>query len=215
MLARARAIGFVLTLGIAVSACGGEDKAPEGPVAAEKVCEGVISGQAAISALETVRGSKNVRPTYDPFLKDAVKTIEDAHKEGVRWSTGSGCDIQAAERTTATTDLRASFYAPWDDDSGASPAEQYPYDLGKRANAGFRGASLYYECVSPRLKGSAQRPGRVKIGLSNTLPFPKDTLAVREANLVIVHSVGLTLARELKCENDGGLPAVPHLEPIK
>ncbi|QGZ49173.1 MULTISPECIES: hypothetical protein [Streptomyces] len=84
--------------------------------------------------------------------------------------------------------------------------------MGIEAHAGFMKAYIFAECVSPQLKGSQERPARIRGTLNVGTPVPSDTVATREANLTVLHSVALAVVKKLGCENNAGLPDKPVLK---
>ncbi|MFI2368867.1 hypothetical protein [Streptomyces sp. NPDC018833] len=139
--------------------------------------------------------------------------VQSGYESGRSWSyadelcsvspKGSGISGQAS--------LRFSIYAPGDIGTGRRAEGERAYAMGTEAEAGPRGARLYFECVSPRLKGSRERPARVLGAFRLHSGLEKDSEEHREAGLTVVHTASLAVAEELKCEDNGGLPQKPVL----
>jgi hypothetical protein len=76
-------------------------------------------------------------------------------------------------------------------------------------------AYVQFVCRSLRLS-NASRDAHILIG-AEQWGMPKepegDIEALKDAYATVAHSVSLAMAKELGCENDGGLPAQPVLEP--
>ncbi|MFB7189913.1 hypothetical protein ACFCZT_32410 [Streptomyces sp. NPDC056230] len=104
------------------------------------------------------------------------------------------------------------IYPPQDLNEGHSNDEHY-YTMGKRSGATSAGAFLYFECVSPRLKGSRETPMRIYGSFTHRKATAQNTPEHWAENMKIVHAASLAVAKELQCENDGGLPEEPVLKP--
>ncbi|MFE2640925.1 hypothetical protein ACFXKS_25935 [Streptomyces scopuliridis] len=216
-----RAAGAVLALSIGVSACSGGSE-DEGPrfTGAEKVCDGILSGDTA-RAVETMVGDKTFHGTSDGMLENTASAIKDFYAEDPdgRKYVGSKkfCAFSARTREAGSLEIDFGIYRP-DDVVGTAHAEdQHLYRLGKRALAGSRRSNLFFECVSPQMDGSDKQPARVYAysRLSTVGSWEvEDTRAVREAHLTVLHAAALAVAKELECKNNGGLPEKVILEPI-
>ncbi|MCX5390981.1 hypothetical protein [Streptomyces sp. NBC_00094] len=202
-----------LALCVLLTACtGGEEEPPR--VTAAQQCDGTLS-QGAAEGLETVLGTKTFNPAGSGGLRRAVEQLEEDQAKGERrTSHPSMCEVQDADGRRGL-DVQFGLYDESDLFGKTRSAGLYAYDMGREARAGSKRAYLFLECVSPRLKGSQERPARIRGTVEVGPPFPQDTAAVREANLTVLHSVGLAVARELGCEGDAGLTGEPVLKPVK
>ncbi|MFH7599545.1 hypothetical protein WDV06_31255 [Streptomyces racemochromogenes] len=81
----------------------------------------------------------------------------------------------------------------------------WEYDLGRNALALSRQAKLFFDCASVRLAGLG-RPVPVMAVVSVSGGSDGDEPELREANLAVIHSASLAMARELGCTGGGGLP---------
>ncbi|MCF3182062.1 hypothetical protein IPZ70_19245 [Streptomyces polychromogenes] len=89
--------------------------------------------------------------------------------------------------------------------SESGQGHYWEYDLGRNALAISRQAKLFFDCASVRLAGLGRPvPVRAVVDVSDGLDG--DQPALREANLAVVHSASLAMARELGCEDHGNLP---------
>ncbi|MFE4916614.1 hypothetical protein ACFRCX_34515 [Streptomyces sp. NPDC056652] len=217
----ARAAGAVLALSLGVSACGGgtEDEGPRF-VGAEKLCAGILSGDTA-RAMETIVGAKTFGRTGNDPLEGTASAIEGFYADSPdgRKYVGSKefCVFAGSAREAGRLSVNFGIYRAGDASRTTHSASQYPYRLGKRALAGFDSSTLYFECVSSQMDGSDELPAR--INARSRLSGPEgweveDTRATREAHLTVLHAAALAVAKELGCENDGGLPEKVVLEPI-
>ncbi|MFJ2675275.1 hypothetical protein [Streptomyces sp. NPDC087525] len=216
-----RAAGAVLALSLGVSACGdgSEDERPAF-AGAEKVCDGILSDNTA-RAVEAMVGDKTFHGTGDDALENTASAIKEFYAEdpGGRKYVGSKefCAFSGRMREAGSLEITFGIYRP-DDVLGTDHAEdQRLYRLGKRALAGSERSYLYFECVSPQIDGSDEQPARIDAvsRLANVGSWEvEDTRATREAHLTVLHAAALAVAKELGCENNGGLPEKVVLEPI-
>ncbi|MET9350418.1 hypothetical protein [Streptomyces termitum] len=122
------------------------------------------------------------------------------------------CNI-SADTSPGVVNIRFGLYESDDLFGDAEVWELHPYDMGVEARSGPDRAYIFFTCVSPRLEGSDKSPARIKGMLTHRWSELPDTVPVREANLTILHSVVLAVARKLGCENDAGLDAKPVFRP--
>lgn len=157
-------------------------------------------------------GTKNFSDAGRGRLADVVGQLQSDYAERLRWSRGKEiCEI-SPDNGASSISVTFSLYAPDDlpDDGHSSSLHAYP--VGKGALSGAEDAELYFECTSPELKGSLERPARI-LGHLSYWKAPEDTRATHDANLTVLHSISLAVAKELKCENDADLPSEPKLTP--
>ncbi|MFE7460895.1 hypothetical protein [Streptomyces sp. NPDC057554] len=111
------------------------------------------------------------------------------------------------------------FRVTWELVQGAPTGEPDPkfteLAMGERALTARDAAFLQFAC---RSEGIADSPSvlHVRIGVENWA-FPKrfraDPKILENAHATVAHSFSLAMAKELGCENDGGLAARPSLDP--
>ncbi|MGW0334692.1 hypothetical protein ACWD0J_22950 [Streptomyces sp. NPDC003011] len=99
--------------------------------------------------------------------------------------------------------------------TGASAPNFTVLKMGERAVAAADKAYVFFACRSPRLSDSS-RVAHIVIGVEHW-DMPKepegDVEALKDAYATVAHSVSLAMAKELRCEKNGGLPARPVLDP--
>ncbi|MEE1752257.1 hypothetical protein [Streptomyces sp. SP18CS02] len=208
---RAGFVGLVVCLG--ATACGGTEDGEKERTAAEEQCGGVLS-RPAVSALQRVMSVEKFSNAGPGRLTETVAQLRGDYDKNLRWSHGLRvCQISTDGGDVKGMRISFALYAPEDLPGGRHAAGLHAYPMGKEALAGAKRASLYFECVSPELKGSSSRPARILGSLSYWKP-PQDSPATRDANLTVLHSVSLAVAKELKCERNADLPTEPELTPI-
>ncbi|MFY0515171.1 hypothetical protein ACOMD4_32985 [Streptomyces anulatus] len=85
--------------------------------------------------------------------------------------------------------------------------------MGERTLTAPDAAVVQFACRSAKLPGST--PAQVKIGVERWSPKEPegDPQKLKDAYATVAHSVSLAMAKELGCENNGGLRARPSLDP--
>ncbi|MFJ6614151.1 hypothetical protein ACIQPT_28145 [Streptomyces sp. NPDC091289] len=85
--------------------------------------------------------------------------------------------------------------------------------MGERALAAVDAGVVQFACRSEELPGSL--PAHIDIGVERWSPTEPegDSEKLKDAYATVAHSVALAMAKELRCEGDGGLEARPVLDP--
>ncbi|MFI8347489.1 hypothetical protein [Streptomyces sp. NPDC085596] len=87
--------------------------------------------------------------------------------------------------------------------------------MGEETLAGTEKAYVFFACRSDKLIGSSGE-AHIVIGVERGgMPRdPQDNVeALKDAYATVAHSFSLAMAKELRCEKNGGLPAKPVLDP--
>ncbi|MER5882866.1 hypothetical protein ABT160_03470 [Streptomyces sp. NPDC001941] len=211
----------LLVLGILLTGCGREKE--EGPTylskSAEDQCGGLLSS-AGVAALKRYMGADTMGGKGWNDLDGVVDHLRHWYGTGRAWSVSKNlCGISGpGDRSEKRMTARFSVNEPRPPRSGklVPPAGLHTYALGTRAYSGVWATQLYFNCVSPELKGSDERPLRVSSGLSFAMSDSKgpDTRATWDASMTILHSLARAVAKELKCDGNGGLPEKPVIKPL-
>ncbi|MEF9911167.1 hypothetical protein OG893_13505 [Streptomyces sp. NBC_01696] len=210
-------VGLVVAAGAGLAACGSdaEGKSTEETfVGADKVCGGLFDASLA-KKVEAVTTDSEFFYQSDEGLKAVVEALTDGYESGRSWATGKAlCELSPKGGGAGDgAAIKFSMYAPQDVKDLRTDPGTVSYTMGKRSEARATGASLYLECVSPRLKGSETKPLRVYGSFSVGESDAPDTPETRDANLEILHTGALSVVKELGCENNAGLPETPDLTP--
>lgn len=209
------AAGLALALGAGGVACGADEKVEEDPfVGAAEVCNGLFAGPLA-KKVESVTGNTVFYNQGAKGLDNVVDALKRGYASGRSWAGGATlCRLEPkGGGLRERGGLKFSMYAPQDVGDLRMPAGDELYTMGLQSEVGLGSASLYVECVSPQLKGSAQTPLRILGGFGRGKSDTPDTREFRDANLEILHAASLAVVKELDCENNADLPEKPVLEP--
>ncbi|MFD7703327.1 hypothetical protein [Streptomyces caelestis] len=88
-------------------------------------------------------------------------------------------------------------------------------NMGEEALAAADRAYVQFVCTSDRLAGSSQA-AHIVIGVERRMTPTEpegDVESLKDAYATVAHSFSLAMAEELRCEENGGLPAKPVLDP--
>ncbi|MFI7287279.1 hypothetical protein ACIBRY_11630 [Streptomyces anulatus] len=195
-----------LVVAVCATACGSAPE-PQSPyVNAAEVCDGVFAGGLE-KTVETVTGATSFERRSGDGMDQLIEKIEKGYASGRSWSPREDlCEMAAkGSRSGEETTLAFHIYAPQDVNYPGSAKGERRFSLGKEAVANVRSAGIYFECVSPQLDGSKNRPARIYGGLSKAHDRG-DALENLMDNLRVVHSASLALAEKLECEDNAGLP---------
>ncbi|MFD3742719.1 hypothetical protein [Streptomyces sp. NPDC058629] len=210
------AVGLVLAMGVGGAACGSDGGGEEDPfVGAAEVCNGLFAGPLA-KKVESVTGDTVFRRSGPGRMGGVVDALKRGHESGRSWAAGAEL-CRLSPKGGGLRDrgvLSFSMYAPQDVGDRRLPEGWQLYTMGKQSEVGPGGASLYFECVSPQLKGSENTPLRIRGGFGRGRSDAPDTRELRDANLEILHAASLAVAEELDCKGKAGLPEKPDLRPL-
>jgi hypothetical protein len=209
-------IGLVVALGGGSVACASEDKNKEEKifVGAAEVCGDVFADPLA-EMVEKVTGDTVFFAESSKGMEKVVTALKEGYESGRPWAAGDTLCLLHPKGAKQTDEggVKFSMYAPQDLEDEGLPAGQEFYTMGVQSSVGRGNASLYFECVTPQLKGSDATPLRIHGGFGRGESDAPDTREYRNLNMTILHAVSLKLVRELGCENNGGLPKSPVLTP--
>ncbi|MFD9488626.1 hypothetical protein ACFWBX_32615 [Streptomyces sp. NPDC059991] len=213
-------MSLVVLAGLALVACGGGADADGDSkrkfLGASELCEGAFSLEGA-AALRTVTGAELFYPSPEG---EGVPTVAaDLEHDFLRRAPFSPehtlCSVYRKGGNDFTdASLRFSLAGKHELDTSDLASNQHPYAMGKLATAGLERSYLFFECVSPRLPGSAESPALIGGEISDRHPPEKESRLLWEASLTALHSGALALAKELGCVRDGGLPPKATFIPV-
>ncbi|MFJ6939478.1 hypothetical protein [Streptomyces sp. NPDC101132] len=211
-------------LGIALMAlvaagCGTSDEGAPEPSRAQsfsamQVCGGSVVLPSSAKALERLTGATSFEPgqaKQELGIPAAAQVLEDAYKAGykVRDMPGAHCVIRG-EVPSADLDYTVKLdFTAYSEKADLPDYAKGRLDHGKGTLTSLYGSrtSISFDCVSSRVGSTAAIPLRVNGRITSedgTTSSEPPTAA--EDRMLILHTASLSLAKELGCRNNGGLP---------
>ncbi|MFD5033798.1 hypothetical protein ACFWM0_25820 [Streptomyces sp. NPDC058405] len=209
---------FVL---LGAQGCTEDPKAGEGVEAADQ-CDGSLS-PAAAEALEKITETKSFTPTTggESVSEVAGRTAEEYERLGPV-NKGSGLRdsydlcLVYPRGIRDRADIRISFELadPADAEGDEIPPGWAGYPMGSKALASKRKSLLFFECDASRMKDGGGDPPMILGSLRKRSEAAGSGSEFMKANMTVLHSASLALAKELGCAANGDLPETPALESV-
>lgn len=211
------AVAGSLLLGTA--GCGGDGEKSGLPkdykvVAGTELCGGEAVSAEASRALKVITGVSRFEASGREYsvAKASADVVEAFPVPGVPEDV---CRIYSP-LDTPEFELRVT----WDLEKGAPTGPSAPefteLKMGELAVAGADKAYVFFACKSGRFSDPS-REIHISLGVRRGgMPKPPDedrVEALKDAYATVAHSFSLAMAKELRCEKNGGLPAKPVLNP--
>ncbi|MET9589419.1 hypothetical protein ABZY45_00395 [Streptomyces sp. NPDC006516] len=202
-----------VTLLVGAVGCGGSgpDRSLPATVAGTDLCGGDAVSADAAGSLEVIMGSSRFEGSGEKgTVAHAAQELAGKFSSS---STGDGdvCRIYAPDE-----ELRINWHLSGSAPVGDGPATKFTVlKMGERALAATDGSFLRFGCRSGELTGT--EPAHIEIGVERGgMPTEPegDPQALKDAYATVAHSFSLAMAKELGCEDDGGLEAQPSLDPV-
>lgn len=207
------AAAMVGSLVLGATGCGGGDgeaaKETDTAVAGTELCGGDAVSADAAKSLKVITGASRFEGSGEEGT--VANAAEELGEAFVSSSTGDGdvCRIYALDDELRIT-WQLSGSAPTDD-----PASKFTVlKMGERALTATDGSFLRFACRSGKLTGTEPAHIDISVERGGMPTEPEgDPEASKDAYATVAHSFSLAMAKELGCENDGGLEARPSLDP--
>ncbi|MGW2210625.1 hypothetical protein [Streptomyces sp. NPDC001781] len=212
----AAAVGSLL---LGATGCSGDEDKDGLPkdykvVAGTRLCGGRAISDDASKALKVITGSSRFEASGDKY------TVAQAAKELAFTFPSIGVGREDACRIftaigTPNFQLRITWSLEDSAPTGAPAPKFTVLKMGERTDAATEKAYVFFACRSPRLLDSSS-VAHIAIGVEYWgMPRdPQDNIkALKNAYATVAHSFSLAMARELRCDKDGGLPQKPVLIP--
>ncbi|WP_253195621.1 hypothetical protein [Streptomyces sp. JHA26] len=172
-----------------------------------------MSAQAS-EALKVIMGSSRFGTTGEESAVAQAATDLIAAYPPPTGGRDDVCRIYTAD-DTADFAIRVTWRLDDGNSTGAPAPDFTELKMGKRTLAAANRASILFACRSDRFPNSGNEV-LVAIGAERWgMPTEPegDVEALKDAYATVAHSFSLAMAKELRCENNGGLPARPVLDP--
>ncbi|MFD3720243.1 hypothetical protein [Streptomyces sp. NPDC058674] len=205
----------LVVLGTVAAGCstgGSEQPAPAAepqkvPVA--QVCTGLFPA-AGGEALERVLGSTEFRirdAQKNPGVRAVAQAMEDAYRAGarVRDMPEATCEVAGEPKGSRFATARVRFTAF--SKNAADPAD-LPGVGARDPRVWTESKQLYltYDCVSPRVGSTQAVPLQIRVLVHAQGGGNEGEAGPGQDQLTVIHSAALSVARDLGCANNAGLP---------
>jgi hypothetical protein len=168
----------------------------------------------ASRALKVITGSSRFEASGEEYtVAQAATDLVEAFQHPTV-DRGDACRVYMP-LGTSEFELRITWSLE-DGPPTGTPAPKFTVlKMGERALAAADMAYVQFACRSARLDGPSNA-AHIDIGVEHwAMPGePEDNVeALKDAYATVAHSFSLAMAKELRCEKNGGLPARPVLDP--
>ncbi len=181
-------------------------------VAGTQLCGGKAISADASKALKVITGSSHFEASAEEYtIAQAATDLVEALPPTV---TEDACLVYTP-RDTPDFELKITWRLDDSAPTGPSAPEFTELRMGELALTAVDQALVYFACRGDRLS-TPTTVAHVVIGVEHRDPFHEpegDVAALKDAYATVAHSVSLAMAKELRCEKNGGLPAKPVLDP--
>ncbi|MEU6816046.1 hypothetical protein [Streptomyces sp. NPDC046860] len=183
-------------------------------VSGTQLCGGNAISADASRALKVITGSSRFEASSEKYtvaqaatdLVDVFPTVTVGREDACRIFKPIG---------TRSFRLRVTWSLENDAPTGPSASKFTVLKMGERTVAATEKAYVFFACRSPRLLDSTN-VAHIALGVEywGMPKDPQDNVeGLKKAYATVAHSYSLAMAKELRCERNGGLPAKPVLEP--
>lgn len=188
------------------------DAMDERSTGAMELCGGTaVSAEAAESLKVITRSSRFEESDEKSTVGYGAKLLSQEFTSSI---TGDGDICQVFAIGAAPSDrLEVTWDLAWGTPEGEPASKFTVLRMGERALTAEDVGAVQFACRSEKLPGSL--PAHIDIGVERWSPKEPegDPEKLKDAYATVAHSFALAMAKELRCENDGGLEARPSLDP--
>lgn len=202
--------GLVVCLTFAVGCSSSTDCGPKKstplPITMDVVdaCPGLLTATSADAVKRVIHSSYLMRDEGQAVGVAAMgKALEAAYKSGpaVREMAGTPCVVTGqVGRGERAAENRLTA-----DSSKAGPLR--PDEVGLGVSLSEKEGRAAFDCVSTRVGSTAEVPLRITSVFTNRFHKVRKDDRPQDHYVMVAHSAGVAVARELGCAKNGGLPA--------
>ncbi|MFJ6807777.1 hypothetical protein ACIQRK_17375 [Streptomyces anulatus] len=210
------AVAVAGSLALGAAGCSGGDGAAKGndkAVEAAQLCGGTALSADAAEGVEVITGSSRFEaPAEKSTVAHAAKQLSQEFSSSV---TGDGDICQVFAVGAAQSDRLEVTWELVDGPPEGEPAPKFTVlPMGERALAAPDAGVVQFACRNE--KSLSSQPAHIDVGVERWSPEEPegDPEKLKDAYATVAHSVALAMAKELGCENNGGLKARPSLDPV-
>ncbi|MEU7048442.1 hypothetical protein [Streptomyces eurythermus] len=183
-------------------------------VAGTQLCGGGAVSADAAKALKVITGSSRFEASSKEYtVAQAATTLAAGPPSSTMYN--DACRVYTPIGTPRF-ELRITWRLADDAPTDGPAAPKFTVlKMGEEALAAADKAYVRFACRSPRFYDPSE-VAHIDIGVERWgMPKPPegDVEALKDAYATVAHSFSLAMAKELRCEKNGGLPAKPVLDP--
>ncbi|MFF0384929.1 hypothetical protein [Streptomyces sp. NPDC004286] len=209
------------SLFLGATGCGGDgdnDGLPKDykVVAGTQLCGGRAISADAAKALKVITGASRFEASSKNYtVARAASDLVVATPGATVGGRGDACRV-FKPTGTRQFQLRITWRRAENPPTDEPAAAKFTVlKMGDETLAAADMAYVYFTCRSDKLAGSGGG-ANIVIGVEHwaVAEYPEENVkALKDAYATVAHSFSLAMAKELRCENNGGLPAKPVLDP--
>ncbi|MEV8344696.1 hypothetical protein AB0P49_25100 [Streptomyces niveus] len=202
------------SLMLAVGGCSGDDdnKAPDVSMAPDKLCGGGAVTKGGAEALEVITGATRFEDSGKELTVAAA--AEELTRTAVSTTQGKGdiCRIYP-DIGDYNDGLEVTWRISGTVGAGLDDEKFTPLPMGQVASAAYDSAYITFTC------GHKDRPNTSPDHVSTSIEAARssapdgDERSLKNAYATLAHSFALSMAKELKCDDNAGLKPEPSLIP--
>lgn len=203
------------TLALAVGGCSGDDggsKAPDVSMAPAKLCGGGAVNKGGAEALEVITGATRFEDSGKELTVAAA--AEELTRTAVSTTQGKGdiCRIYP-DIGDYNDGLEVTWRISGTAGAGLDDEKFTPLPMGEVASAAYDTAYVTFACGHKDQPNTSPDHVTARVEDTKATVPDGDERALRNAYATLAHSFALALAKELTCDDDGGLKPEPSLIP--
>ncbi len=175
-------------------------------------CGGTANSVEAAELLKVITGTSMFESSDErSTVAYAARSLSEAYASPAA-DDGDICHVYAVNSVPSDR-LEVTWDLVWGTPEGEPAPEFRVLPMGEQALAAPDAGVVRFACRSEKLPGST--PARIRLGVERWSPEDPegDPEKWKDAYATVAHSFALAMAKELGCENDGGLAARPVLDP--
>ncbi|MFI1930964.1 hypothetical protein [Streptomyces sp. NPDC020330] len=180
---------------------------------AAQLCGGTALSPDAAEGVEMITGSSRFAgPAEGSTVARAASLLSEAFSSPAA-DDGDICQVFAVDAAQSDR-LEVTWELTGGPPEGEPASKFTVLPMGERALAAPDAGVVQFACRNEKLLGS--QPAHIDVGVERWSPEEPegDPEKLKDAYATVAHSVALAMAKELGCENNGGLEARPSLDPV-
>src|SRR5690606_31605154 len=184
-------------------------------VAGTELCGGNAISVEASRALELITGESRFEASAEEYtIARAADDVVNAYPD-LNVGRQDICGVYTPIGKPSF-EIKISWDASPSPPTGSPASKFTELRMGERTVAAADKAMVFFSCRGTRLPDSLGLAHLIVMVQHWAVPreFEGDVKALKDADATVAQSVALAMAKELRCEGNGGLPEKPVLDPV-